>query len=113
MQSVLVAGASGILGREVTRLLHEEGHRVKTFSRNPARAKALQGIADENAAGDATNLESLGGAFDGVDTVVSCLGSPVTFTVGGDRRSFRAVGTMANRNLIQAARQAPRLSVCW
>jgi uncharacterized protein YbjT (DUF2867 family) len=113
MQSVLVAGASGILGREVTRLLHEEGHRVKTFSRNPARAKALQGIADENATGDATNLESLGGAFDGVDTVVSCLGSPVTITMGGDRRSFRAVGTMANRNLIQAARQAPRLSVCW
>jgi uncharacterized protein YbjT (DUF2867 family) len=29
MQTVLVAGATGILGREVARLLHEEGHRVK------------------------------------------------------------------------------------
>ena len=54
-QTVLVAGATGILGREVARLLHEEGYRVKTFSRNPARAQALKGIADEITTGDATN----------------------------------------------------------
>ena len=106
MQTVLVAGASGILGREVARLLHEEGHRVKTFSRNPARTQALQGIADEIATGDATNPESLGGVFEGVDAVISCLGSPVTFTVGGDRRSFREVDTVATRNLLQAAQEA-------
>jgi nucleoside-diphosphate-sugar epimerase len=35
MQTVLVAGATGILACEVARLLHEEGRRVKTFSRNP------------------------------------------------------------------------------
>jgi uncharacterized protein YbjT (DUF2867 family) len=106
MQTVLVAGASGILGREVARLLHEEGHRVKTFSRDPVRAQALQGIANEIATGDATNLESLGGAFKGVDAVISCLGSPVTFSVGGDRRSFRAVDTVGNRNLLRAAQEA-------
>jgi uncharacterized protein YbjT (DUF2867 family) len=105
-QTVLVAGATGILGREVARLLHEEGYRVKTFSRNPARAQALKGIADEITTGDATNPESLGGVFDGANAVISCLGSPVTFTVGGDRRSFRAVDTVANRNLLQAAQEA-------
>jgi hypothetical protein len=41
MHTVLVAGATGSLGREVAKALHEKGHRVKTFSRNPARSRAL------------------------------------------------------------------------
>jgi uncharacterized protein YbjT (DUF2867 family) len=85
MQTVLVAGATGILGREVARVLHEKGHRVKTFSRNPARARALSRVADEIATGDATKPESLKGVLDGVEAVISCLGAPVRFTVG-DRR---------------------------
>src|SRR5215218_1017984 len=105
MQSVLVAGATGILGREVARLLHEEGHRVKSFSRNPARAQALRGIADEIATGDATNPESLGNVCDGVDAVISCLGSPVTFTMGGERRSFREVDTVATATSFEPRRR--------
>src|SRR3712207_5887915 len=68
MHTVLVAGATGILGREVARALHEKGHRVKTFSRNPARARALGTVADEVATGDATNPESLKGVLDGVES---------------------------------------------
>jgi uncharacterized protein YbjT (DUF2867 family) len=105
MQTVLVAGATGILGREVVRILHEKGHRVKTFSRDPARARGLLKLADEIATGDATKPESLEGVLDGVDAVISCLGAPVTFTAG-DRRSFREVDTVANRNLLGAAQEA-------
>jgi uncharacterized protein YbjT (DUF2867 family) len=105
MQTVLVAGATGILGREVARVLHEKGHRVKTFTRNPARARALSRVADEIATGDATKPESLKGVLDGVEAVISCLGAPVLFTVG-DRRSFREVDTVANLNLLRAAQEA-------
>jgi uncharacterized protein YbjT (DUF2867 family) len=105
MHTVLVAGATGILGREVARALHEKGHRVKTFSRNPARARALGTVAHEIATGDATNPESLKGVLDGVEAVVSCLGAPVRFTVG-DRRGFREVDTVANLNLLGAAKEA-------
>jgi uncharacterized protein YbjT (DUF2867 family) len=104
-QTVLVAGATGILGREVATILHERGHRVKAFSRNPARAHALRAIADEISTGDATKPESLGGVFDGVDAVISCLGAPMAFT-RGERRSFHALDTVANRNLVRAAKEA-------
>jgi uncharacterized protein YbjT (DUF2867 family) len=105
MQTVLVAGATGILGREVARVLHEKGHRVKTFSRNPDRARALGRVADEITTGDATKPESLKGVLDGVEAAISCLGAPVRFTVG-DRRSFREVDTVANLNLLGAAQEA-------
>jgi uncharacterized protein YbjT (DUF2867 family) len=104
-QTVLLAGATGILGREVATILHEGGNRVKAFSRNPARAHALRAIAEEICTGDATKPESLGGVFDGVDAVISCLGAPMAFT-RGDHRSFHALDTVANRNLVRAAKEA-------
>ena len=100
--TVLVAGATGMLGLEVVRLLSERGHRVRTLSRDPARAQALHGIADEVVLGDATEPASLTRAFAGVDAVVSCLGAPMTVVPTG-RSSFFQVDTVANRNLITAA----------
>jgi 2-alkyl-3-oxoalkanoate reductase len=40
---VLVTGASGLLGREVARLLVRQGHTVTTFQRRPA---GVAGAAD-------------------------------------------------------------------
>jgi len=37
-RTVLVAGATGMLGREVVALLNADGCRVKTLSRDPLRA---------------------------------------------------------------------------
>lgn len=101
--TVLVAGATGMLGREVVALLHADGYRVKTLSRDPVRAQALAGLADKVVLGDATDPATLAGALDGVDAVVSCLGAPMAFVVS-DRRSFRDVDTVANLNLLQAAK---------
>ncbi len=103
--TILVAGATGMLGREVASLLHGTGHRVRTFSRSAARAEELRGIADEIVLGDATLPGSLEGVLDGVDGVVSCLGAPMAFTTG-DRRSFRELDTVANLNLVDAASRA-------
>jgi uncharacterized protein YbjT (DUF2867 family) len=104
-RSVLVAGATGMLGSAVAAALHRTGARVTTFSRDPGRAEALSDVADAIVLGDATRPESLHGVFDGVDGVISCLGAPMAFTTG-DRRSFRDLDTVANHNLIDAARAA-------
>ena len=104
-RTVLVAGATGMLGREVVALLHADGYRVKTLSRDPVRAQALAGLADEVVLGDAIDPATLVGAMDSVDAVVSCLGAPMAF-VASDRRSFSKVDTVANLNLLQAAKQA-------
>ena len=100
--TVLVAGATGVLGREVAHLLGERGFRVRSFSRDPARAETLRGVVDEIVLGDATDPASLARACTGVDAVVSCLGAPMT-VAPADRSSFFAVDTVANRNLAAAA----------
>lgn len=104
-RTVLVAGATGMLGREVAALLRAEGYRVRTLSRDPARARVLAGLADEIVLGDATNPDSLVGALDGVAAVVSCLGAPMAFVLRG-RRSFHDVDAVANLNLLNAATRA-------
>ncbi len=74
-RTVLVAGGTGILGREVVALLHADGYRVKTLSRDPVRAQAVAGQADDVVLGDATDPATLVGALAGVDSVISCLGT--------------------------------------
>jgi uncharacterized protein YbjT (DUF2867 family) len=104
-RTVLVAGATGMLGREVVALLRADGHRVKTLSRDPVRAQELAGLVDEIVVGDATDPDTLVGALDGVDSVISCLGAPMAFGLS-DRRSFLDVDTVANLNLLDAAQRA-------
>ena len=104
-RTVLVAGATGMLGREVVALLRADGHRVKTLSRDPVRARELAGLVDEIVVGDATDPETLVGALAGVDGVISCLGAPMAFGLS-DRRSFLDVDTVANLNLLAAAQRA-------
>jgi uncharacterized protein YbjT (DUF2867 family) len=105
MRTILVAGATGIVGRAVTQLLRNCNYRIRTLSRDPGRAHVLRNIADEVVLGDATKSRSLEGALTGVDAVISCLGAPVNFA-WTERRGFHAVDTVANCNLIQAALKA-------
>jgi uncharacterized protein YbjT (DUF2867 family) len=104
-RTILIAGATGIVGRELARQLHARGDRVHALSRRPGAAPALAGVADRIVTGDATDPATLEGLFDGVDAVVSCLGAPVSFRLP-DRRPFHAVDTVANRHLARAAARA-------
>ena len=99
---VLVAGATGTLGRELLPLLAHAGLRVRVLTRVPARAADLAGDLVEVVEGDATDSNSLDAALEGVDTVVSAM-SGYGPQSGGDPRS---VDWMGNRNLIRAAGRA-------
>jgi uncharacterized protein YbjT (DUF2867 family) len=102
---VLVAGATGTVGRELTRLLAARGDRVVAFSRDPARAASLRAVADDVRTGDALRPADLTGLLDGVDAVVSCLGGRLDLG-WGQRRSYRTLDTLTNRNLLHVARAA-------
>lgn len=102
---VLVAGASGALGREVVNALGARGWRVRALTRNPARLAPLGEAIAETHTGDAMDAASLRGACDGVYGVVSCVGASVTPALGG-WRSFGSVDTPANVNLIEEAERA-------
>lgn len=62
--TILVAGATGNVGRHVVSHLAQAGHRVRALSRNPAAASVPAGA--EAVAGDLTQPDSLKSALDGV-----------------------------------------------
>lgn len=64
---ILVAGATGQIGRHLVHQLHQAGHRVRALSRNPAAAALPPGV--EVIQGDLTDVDTLIPAFDGVEAV--------------------------------------------
>ena len=100
---ILVAGASGLIGREVVRVLAADGHAIRTFSRDPERAASLRAIgAHDVRVGDATAAGAWDGICDAIDVVVSSLGASVSPTAWG-RRSYAAIDREANLALLDAA----------
>lgn len=106
MQRVLVAGATGALGKRIVDELKQRGHEVRALSRSRERALAL-GLRDEEivVADACASADALAEAVKGTDRVVSALGAPVTPSLGA-RASFFDVDTRANLHLLEAARAA-------
>ena len=102
---VLVAGASGLIGREVVKLLKAGGHTVRTLSRDPARAKLLEAEVDEVRVADATVEGALAGICAEIEIVVSALGAPVSSTASS-KQPFASVDRVANLALLAEAQRA-------
>jgi NADH dehydrogenase len=100
--TVLVAGGTGTLGRQVVGRLAARGLRVRVLTRDPARARPLEGPGVEVAVGDVREPETLARAMAGVRTVVSA----VHGFVGPDAGGPRAVDWRGNLNLVRAAADA-------
>jgi len=103
---ILVAGATGALGREVVRELKRRGLAVRALGRSAARLEALRGVADELVAANALRPETLRGVCDGVDRVFSCLGASVIPMPQYGYTTFSKIDYPANRNLIREAERA-------
>jgi uncharacterized protein YbjT (DUF2867 family) len=71
---ILVTGGTGLVGRDVVRLLSEQGVAGRALSRNPQKARSLPGI--RWVTGDLAKPESLPTAFEGAKTLflVSSIG---------------------------------------
>jgi len=97
---ILVTGASGFVGRHVTRELAASGATVRALVRTARGAAALEWIDCELVRGDVTDPASLRAAARGVRSIVHLVaiieGSPATF------ERVMAAGT---GNLVEAARE--------
>lgn len=101
-RTVLIAGATGYLGRHLISAYHRAGYRVIALARRPEALVGFDNEIDETIYGEPTRPETLIGVMGGVDLVVSALG----ITRQKDGLSYEQVDYQANRNLLDAALEA-------
>lgn len=97
MGMVLVAGATGALGRCVVAELKTQGHEVRRLVR--------QGAGAQDRTADLRDAVSLRKVTDGVDAVISCAGASMSLNTWGDRTGFREVDWQGNCNLLADAKR--------
>jgi uncharacterized protein YbjT (DUF2867 family) len=103
---VLVAGATGSLGRHVTSLLRARGSRVRLLSRRDRPEESARDGGIECFRGDVLEPATLAGCCDGVDAVVSCLGASLDLYAWKDRLSYSRIDAEGNLALVESARAA-------
>ena len=69
MKKILVIGASGFVGRYLTRQLVADGYSVRCLARNPDKVKDLADSGCQIVKGDITDRSSVKHALDSMDAV--------------------------------------------
>jgi uncharacterized protein YbjT (DUF2867 family) len=105
MKKILLAGATGHLGKHIFRELKLKGFDVRVLARSPKKAKSLFPDPEEAVLADATNPRSLEGCCEGVEVVISALGKSVSLRHQG-KGTFHDIDYKANLNLLKEAKQA-------
>ncbi len=102
---VLVTGATGLVGGNLTRLLvQEKGERVKVLVRESSKTLALDDLDVERVSGDITDPSSLARAMEGCDRVYHA--AAVVSMWNGLLDAMRRVNVGGTVNVMQAAMDA-------
>jgi uncharacterized protein YbjT (DUF2867 family) len=110
MKKVLVAGATGYLGKFVVREFKQRGYWVRALARNPQKLAetgpflepAVKDQVDDIFAGEVTKPETLEGLCEGIEIVFSSVG----LTRQKDGLTFQDVDYQGNKNILDRAQQA-------
>lgn len=110
MQKVLVAGATGYLGRFVVQEFNRRGYWVRALARNPRKLEetgpfqspAVIDQIKEILTGQVTKSETLPGLCDDIDIVFSSFSS-IGITRQKDKLTYRDVDYQGNRNILDIA----------
>jgi len=101
MKRVLVAGATGYLGRLVVQEFKKQGFWVRALARNANKINDLNENIDEKFIGEITNPNSLSGICKDIDIVFSSVG----ITKQKDGLTYMDVDYQGNMNLLEEAKK--------
>jgi dihydroflavonol-4-reductase len=102
--SVLLTGANGLLGANLTRVLCAEGERPRLLLRERSDRRGLRGLSYEEASGDLLDRASLERALEGVTHVYHVAG--LVRLDAASEPELRRVNVEGTRNVLLAARAA-------
>lgn len=102
MKRVLIAGATGYLGRYAVQEFKKQGFWVRALARTPEKLEILQEYIDEPFVGEVTDINSLSGICKDIDIVFSSIG----ITKQKDNLTFMDVDYQGNKNLLDEALRA-------
>lgn len=97
---IFIAGGSGLLGTQVTQLLTAHGHAVRVLTRDPERARHLEGDYVEIVRGSVQDPDAVARAVAGAQIVISAIHG----FAGSGASNPTTVDLHGNRALIQAAK---------
>ncbi|MFN3324432.1 MAG: SDR family oxidoreductase [Bryobacteraceae bacterium] len=98
---VLVAGATGALGRHVIAVLRRREYRIRCLSRRAQEGPCWAEMRNA----DLRDRASLAGVCQGVEAVISCAGASLRLDFR-DRTGFREIDAAGNANLLEEARRS-------
>jgi dihydroflavonol-4-reductase len=104
---ILVTGATGKIGNAVARRLADRGDEVVALVRDPARARELLPEGIELAAGDVTDLDSIGRAATGADAAVNSMGIFEQWTGEDDVFDAPRGGTVSEARVADYEKSTP------
>jgi uncharacterized protein YbjT (DUF2867 family) len=107
MKKVLVAGATGYIGKFVVREFKQRGYWVRALARRPEKLEsrgpflepAVSDLIDDIFVGEVTVPESLSGVCEDIDIVFSSIG----ITRQKDKAGFMDIDYQGNKNLLNLA----------
>ncbi len=104
--TVLVTGATGLVGNNVVRRLLAGGPRasVRCLVRKTSDQRPLEGLNTETAVGDVTDAASLDRVFEHVSAVIHCAAMVHIGWTGGE--ALKLANIVGTRNVADAARRA-------
>lgn len=107
MKTVLIAGATGYLGRYTVQMFKRAGYRVRVLARNEKKlsltgaglAPAIHDCVDEVHIGDVTQPHTLNGITDGIDVVFSS----ISLMGAKSKLTWHDVDYLGNVNILNEA----------
>jgi uncharacterized protein YbjT (DUF2867 family) len=101
-KKVLVAGATGYLGRYVVKAFKEKGYYVRALARNEEKAESIREYIDEVWIGEITDPSRIRGICEGMEYVFSSVG----ITRQKEGLTYMDVDYQGNMNLMEEAKKA-------